>query len=131
MVRFAKRRHNPIIWSLMVAFIGLMWMAGGVVADSQGSGADSEVAASQPATTSDTQALGRTLRNILYILVVLVGVFVVSSYAFIRWSRRYKRWLLREPTHPTPHEDVWPMHKLPPEDDEDEDSEPEEKNNDR
>jgi hypothetical protein len=77
-------------------------------------------AASRPATMPTRQAMGRTLQYVLYTVLILAGIFVVSSYAFLRWSRRYKRWLLRSPSKPTPHEDVWQMHKLPPELTEDE-----------
>jgi hypothetical protein len=130
MIGSAQHRNNATMWLLLLAFIGVSVMSSAVLADSQGSGADSAVAASQPAPTQDPRALGRTLRNVLYILLVLVVLFTVSSYAFILWSRRYRRWLLRHPARPTPHADVWPMHKLPPEEGEDENSQPYE-NNDR
>lgn len=125
MVPYVKRCRGWIVLPLMLVFLHLILMAGVAMADSQGPGPGNEAAASQPATTPDQQALGRTLRNVLYILLVLVVLFAVSSYAFILWSRRYKRWLLRHPTQPTPHQDVWPMHKLPPELTESDETEPE------
>jgi hypothetical protein len=46
-------------------------------------------------------------------VVVLVLIFMVSSLAFLRWSRRFRRMLLRKPHPPTVSDDVWAMHKLP------------------
>lgn len=60
-----------------------------------------------------TAAKARALRQMLFYLVMLVIVFVISSTAFLRWSRNFRRSLLRKPKPPTPSEDVWAMHKLP------------------
>lgn len=64
-------------------------------------------------------ALAHAIQRALFLLILLVGVFAVASYAFIRWSRRYRQWLLRTPPPATPDEDVWAMHRLPDEEDED------------
>lgn len=128
MLRSDQRRHKNIRLTLMLVLVNPVVMTCGVRAQSGESGPDHAITASQPAPTPDAQILGRTLRNVLYVLLVLVGVFVVSSYAFIRWSRRYKRWLLRQPGQPTPHEDVWSMHKLSAENGEEQDAEPHEGN---
>ncbi|NOT01840.1 MAG: hypothetical protein HOP29_14575 [Phycisphaerales bacterium] len=45
---------------------------------------------------------------------VLLFIFVVSTFAFIRVSRHYRRLLLHKPADPTPTADVWKMHKTPP-----------------
>ncbi len=55
----------------------------------------------------------KAMRQMLFWLVVLVLVFIVSTTAFLRWSRHFRRAILRKPHGPTPDEDVWAMHKLP------------------
>ena len=55
----------------------------------------------------------------LFLLVVLVGIFLVSSFAFLRWSKHFRRRVFRGPAGPTPAEDVWAMHRLPEEESED------------
>ena len=59
----------------------------------------------------DQQA--NVLRQVLFLVVVLVGILGVSLYAFKVWSRRFRQMLLRKPAPPTPNEDVWAMHRLP------------------
>mgnify|MGYP001229591182 CR=1 FL=1 len=54
---------------------------------------------------------GFTLIELL--VVVLIIIFIVSSLAFLRWSRSFRRWVFHKPRPPTPSEDVWAMHKLP------------------
>lgn len=49
------------------------------------------------------------------LLSVVIGAFALASYAFVRWSRHFRRWLLHQPPPPTPVEDVWAMHRLPEE----------------
>jgi len=60
---------------------------------------------------------GRLLRQVLFLTLILVLVFAVSTLAFLRWSRKYRRSLLRKPRGPTPSSDVWAMHRLAPEGD--------------
>ena len=72
--------------------------------------------ASRPAhgtAARKTDALA--LRWILLWLPIFGLIFVVSTLAFLRWSRNFRRWIFRKPRPPTPSEDVWAMHKLPEE----------------
>lgn len=55
----------------------------------------------------------RQLKQVLFLLTVLVLVFAVSVLAFVRWSRRYRRYLLHKSHEPTPSSDVWAMHRVP------------------
>jgi len=55
------------------------------------------------------------LRRFLYVLILLVLLFCVSVVAFLRWSRHFRKLILHKPAPPTPAEDVWQMHRLPPE----------------
>jgi len=59
--------------------------------------------------------LAKQLRTVLFFLVLLVGIFSISVFAFLRWSRNFRRVLLRRPNPPTEASDVWAMHKLPEE----------------
>jgi hypothetical protein len=72
---------------------------------------------SSPVTTRAAnvapEAKARLMQHMLLWLVVLVLVFMVSTTAFLRWSRHFRRSILRKPHCPTPDEDVWAMHKLP------------------
>jgi len=55
----------------------------------------------------------RAIRNILFLTIVLVGVFSVATLAFLRWSRHFRRRLFHKPPPATPDGDVWAMHRLP------------------
>lgn len=69
------------------------------------------------ATTAPAVAAeARVLRYVLFLVIVLVGIFFVSAFAFLRWSQHFRRTLLRRPPRPTPSTDVWSMHRLPDED---------------
>lgn len=53
------------------------------------------------------------LRFVLFWGLILFLGLVISTYAFLRWSRRFRKNLTRRPRPPTPADDVWAMHKLP------------------
>ena len=78
-----------------------------------------QVAASQnpfgQASPDQNLLLAYAMRQILFWLLILVGVFSISTFAFLRWSRRFRDRLLRRPRPPTRAEDVWAMHRLPDE----------------
>jgi hypothetical protein len=58
-------------------------------------------------------AKARIIKQVLFWTIILILLFLVSTTAFLRWSRHYRRSLLRKPHTPTPNGDVWAMHKLP------------------
>lgn len=74
-----------------------------------------ESVASGPGPLPDNKATARMLQAILFWVLVLIGVFTVCTVAFLRWSRRFRRYLLARPRPPTPSDDVWSMHRLPEE----------------
>ena len=82
-----------------------------------------DVATSQPISPEKAQD-ARRMRAILFYLMVLVGVFLVASFAFLRWSRRFRHVVLQKPHDPSPDDDVWSMHRLPDSDDEPPDVDP-------
>lgn len=53
------------------------------------------------------------LRQMIFWTIVVLIVFVFSSLAIRRFTRAYKDNLLRSPARPTASEDVWKMHRLP------------------
>ncbi len=57
------------------------------------------------------------LRQMLFWTIVVLIIFVFASLAIRRFSRAYKANLLRSPARPTASEDVWKMHRLPADDD--------------
>jgi len=62
----------------------------------------------------DPVPMAAVIQKVLFSLLILVLVFCVTMLAFVRFSRRFRQWLLRRPAPPTPAEDVWAMHQLPP-----------------
>jgi hypothetical protein len=72
------------------------------------------------AQSSDSRVpvTGGQLGRMLLWTAVLLFVFLVGSFAIHRFSRRYRAYLLRKPASPTASEDVWRMHRLPEEWDE-------------
>ena len=63
--------------------------------------------------------LAQAIRYVLFWLLIIVGIFSIGTLAMIRWSRRFRRRLLRKSPPPTEAEDVWTMHRLPTEGNED------------
>ncbi|HOW70034.1 MAG TPA: hypothetical protein PKY77_05475 [Phycisphaerae bacterium] len=81
----------------------------------------------KPVTTMSAEqrsSWAQAIRQFLFLMLVILGVFSVGTLAFLRWSRRFRQWLLRKPPAATPNGDVWAMHRLPEE--ESEESPPEE-----
>lgn len=70
----------------------------------------------KPVTTMSAEqrsSWAHAIRQFLFLMLVILGVFSVGTLAFLRWSRRFRRWLLRKPPAATPDGDVWAMHRLP------------------
>ena len=70
-------------------------------------------AASQPVSARRETELLRWRQTFFWGVVLLI-VFVISAGVIIRFSIRYRRYLLSgKKARPTPTEDVWKMHKPP------------------
>ncbi len=54
--------------------------------------------------------------------VLLVIILVTAMAAIRRFTRRYRAYLLRKRTPPTASDDVWKMHRLPSDDEENEET---------
>ncbi len=68
-----------------------------------------------PPALAQAASSAQVIRGVLFLSLVLVGIFAVSSLAYLRWSRRFRRLLFHKPAPPTPADDVWRMHRLPDE----------------
>jgi hypothetical protein len=67
----------------------------------------------QPVSTRRQTELLRWRQTFFWGVVLLI-VFMISAGVIIRFSIRYRRYLLSgKKSRPTPTEDVWKMHKLP------------------
>ena len=107
-VEESNRRRIAVVLALMGGGLILAGLALGVHQFAQ-------TEAAQPQTGPGVKPVAdaRAIRSILFLLLILVGVFGVASLAFLRWSRSFRRWLLRKPSPATPDGDVWSMHRLP------------------
>lgn len=89
------------------------------VADSNGE----KMASAPPSSrdSADARKVAETMPLFVLAGLILVLVFVFGSYAFLRFSRRYRQTLEHERAPPSDARDVWQMHRIPDyEDDEDE-----------
>ena len=81
----------------------------------------------KPVTTMSAEqrsSWAHAIQQFLFLMLVILGVFCVGTLAFLRWSRRFRQWLLRKPSTATPDGDVWAMHRLPEDEAEDDQSPP-------
>ena len=94
---------------------GLLFVLLGVFLTLQYQYSQYESVLSGPGPLPDDKATARMLQAVLFWLLVLIGVFMICTLAFLRWSRRFRKLLLARPRPPTPADDVWSMHRLPEE----------------
>jgi hypothetical protein len=80
-------------------------------------------AASAPARKKTDPRVARWIRT-LYWSLVLIVILLFAAIAIVVFSRRYRAYLLRGRQKPTPSDDIWAMHKLPPDSLSDSDSPP-------
>jgi hypothetical protein len=112
-VQEENRRKTAFI--LAAVGIGLIVFGFVLTLNHQSELESSQAAAQHLAANVKAGTLARVLKHVLFFLVILVGIFSISVFAFLRWSRNFRRSLMRRPHPPTPADDVWAMHKLPPE----------------
>jgi len=69
----------------------------------------------RPVTSSPSERISqaKAIQRMLFLLLVIVGIFSVGTFAFLRWSRKFRAWILRKPHSATPDSDVWSMYRLP------------------
>ncbi len=99
--------------ALILALIGVgLILAGSILAIQRPDPSATAPGASSPSPEQSRQIV-EAIRQVAFLLMLLVLIFAVSVLAFRRWSRHFRRRLLRKPRHPTPASDVWAMHRLP------------------
>jgi len=74
--------------------------------------AQSPVATSRPADLAHDPRMV-LWRQTFFWAVVLFIVFVVAILAILRFTTRFRSYVLRNASSPTSSEDVWAMHKMP------------------
>src|ERR1041384_138600 len=65
--------------------------------------------------TPQQKAEAKRLATALIYASLLLLIFVVASWALLRFTRHYRTYLIRGKRAATPSEDVWAMHRPPPE----------------
>jgi len=69
-------------------------------------------ATSRPSLRNDPRAI--RWRKTIFWSAILIFILIVASIAIVRFSRRYAAYLRDKPAAPTASDDVWAMHRLPP-----------------
>ncbi len=82
-------------------------------------GPTTSTATTRPVRMIDDLQVRNWWRSFIW-AIVLVFVFVFGSLAIIVFSRRFRAFLTGRPQKPTSCDDVWRMHKLPPDANDDE-----------
>lgn len=114
MTDVTDERRRRIAKALFLVGLGLILAGAAVLVQHHAS-----VSAVRPVVSGSggahAELKARAMREVLFWLLVFVGIFAVSTFAFLRWSRRFRRWVFYTPHPPTPADDVWAMHRLPDE----------------
>lgn len=67
---------------------------------------------SRPADLAHDPRMIRWQQTIFWSAVVLL-VFLIAAWAILRFSVRFRSYVLRDKSPPTPSDDVWSMHRVP------------------
>lgn len=104
-----KSRRVGLI--LLVTGLVLLAISVVIVLDRSGQSPESAPLAVRESAPGIARASWLTQAVLLISLVFLI--FVVGTFAMVRFSRRFRAALLGRRATPTPSEDVWQMHRLP------------------
>lgn len=83
-----------------------------MLAQSAEAGPVTSAPTSRPSLRNDPRAV--RWRKTIFWSTVLIFILIVAAIAIIRFSRRYAAYLKDDPAPPTASDDVWAMHRLPP-----------------
>lgn len=72
------------------------------------------VAVGQSTQPGGAAVRAETVYEAVFWAGIIVLVFLAGSYAIVRFSRRFRQFLLRRTEPPTHSEDVWSQHRVPP-----------------
>lgn len=99
---------------LVLAVLGLILIVGGVLLVIQYQHDLSEMKSqSQPVSPERLQKTAVVIQWVLFFCIILILIFLVSLLFLMHWTRRFRAQLFRRKPAPTPVIDVWSMHKLP------------------
>ena len=113
--RQARRRPRRAGRWIGALFAGLaMNLAPPAPAQQPATRATVTAAASGPSRLSRKMKARRLYEVLTYTLVIFIA-FLTGTFAIVRFSRRYHRFLASRPSTPTQSADVWAMHRVPDE----------------
>ncbi len=100
---------------LAIGVLLLLWAWGSWLFRTSTTTLDAPVAVGAGEPTPSPQAVQavRSSPAILLLGFFLVLVFLVTTYALVRGSRRFRELLFRKRSPPTASDDVWAKHRLP------------------
>ena len=110
----SEENRRRIASALCLGGLALILVGVSLVLQEQYAPAKAKVQGAEPGRFTNL-ALAEKIQQVLFWVLMLAGIFGLSTFAFLRWSRQYRKWLLRRPRPPTVVEDVWAMHRLPEE----------------
>ena len=96
-------RRQQVAKALLLVGLGMVLAGTALIVHHRASTA--AIPTSQPGQAdarSRVEDQAKALRVILFYLPVFAGIFGVSTFAFLRWSRRFRKWVFYEPRPPTP-----------------------------
>lgn len=115
MAGVAEENRRRIAAALCLLGAGLILAGVAVILQHRATVGTEQTLLSDASANRDNVFVAQAIQKVLLWVLVLMGIFGVSTFAFLRWSRRFRNWLLYRPHPPTPADDIWAMHRLPDE----------------
>lgn len=63
-------------------------------------------------TTTGLKQFWDGMKQVLFYTSIVLLAFFTATFAFLRWSKRFRANLLRKPLTPTPTDDIWAKYRL-------------------
>lgn len=109
-------RPNKLIAILLIASLPCTWHPSPSHAQATpdiAATAPADAVTKPPAASLEDDPRMAHWRLVFFWSLVILLIFLVAALVIVRFSERYKAYLLRKRRPPTPSDDVWKMHKLP------------------
>ena len=101
-------------WYVLVCLVTVVAIQSSFAADHDRGADSAEPPSMEPAGRPTDHQVLRWSQTMFWSMVLLL-VLAASATAIVVFSRRFKAYLTRDRPPATPSEDVWSMHRLPPE----------------